>query len=582
VKRRWLFSLLVLALLLTLALGALWKGLPVWIAARIDAAVRDKGFVTRTTVSQLSSQGMRVDLQILKPVELRLPSLDVEWDFLGRPDRIKFAVRSVESTGLDLTQFRKLRLRSKRLVVEGVWRPGDLSFTRIDGAFALETPLVADVVIRPALLDSLGGWRASLSIPAQDLSFVLGVPLTLASDSKLEAEYSVLAPGLLKLTSESLRFQWKLTDRGRVGLTLRQASVSTDLGQGSAPVYVFQSAYSLLWQSLRSSGKFSWKGSSLTDGEVRVEDRLVSKNFSVGDLVLGSGSLATRVDARLVGGQLVSGTLSAKGILDKLLYGKVPFEGLSLDASLRCRAIPLGDLSRTLLGKGCDILSPGLRLEVEKFLDKQPVRGASLVLGPSSGGKWIGNFSSQWQGAPLRSLVVEVDRDLRAGRLKIVGEKLSLSEVILALDSPKLSGKGVMNLRADFDWTAARGLRVDALFESMGPGVVRYIDPALQGDSGAIETLDAFQMLLAQGQQALVLKALEDFHYKTLRAVVTRDPDLLMRAELSLSGANPGLARSQPFEFNIPIEGDLESLLFNSVLRDFSRREKRRSPSPRQ
>lgn len=78
--------------------------------------------------------------------------------------------------------------------------------------------------------------------------------------------------------------------------------------------------------------------------------------------------------------------------------------------------------------------------------------------------------------------------------------------------------------------------------------------------------LNEFQDLLAQGQQALVFKALENFHYSRVKLQAERQSAEQMKVLLNLKGKNPDLAKGQPFDITFPIEGEIASLVQGSLL----------------
>jgi hypothetical protein len=81
-----------------------------------------------------------------------------------------------------------------------------------------------------------------------------------------------------------------------------------------------------------------------------------------------------------------------------------------------------------------------------------------------------------------------------------------------------------------------------------------------------VEYLSEFQSLLAEGNQALVMKALENFDYEKIELNATRSINGKLDISLNLKGRNPDLIRGQPFDITLPISGDVESLILKSVL----------------
>jgi hypothetical protein len=95
----------------------------------------------------------------------------------------------------------------------------------------------------------------------------------------------------------------------------------------------------------------------------------------------------------------------------------------------------------------------------------------------------------------------------------------------------------------------------------------------VQADGGGIlrvawgSSRDTF---MQQGESvALMVQALEDFHYSTLRITIDRPADDLLSLKVTMEGYNPAVRSGHPFRFNISLGGELEEIL--SVVREGGR-----------
>lgn len=145
-------------------------------------------------------------------------------------------------------------------------------------------------------------------------------------------------------------------------------------------------------------------------------------------------------------------------------------------------------------------------------------------------------------------------------------DDLELDKILSSYPKSRLSGSG------RFRGTGAFILRPPQIFlsnlklENSTPGTISYPDPNQPYFEKKIIYLNEFQDLLAQGQQALVFKALENFHYTHIRLEANRESSEQMKVLLNLKGKNPDLAKGQPFDITFPIEGEIASLIQGSLL----------------
>jgi Dicarboxylate transport len=132
----------------------------------------------------------------------------------------------------------------------------------------------------------------------------------------------------------------------------------------------------------------------------------------------------------------------------------------------------------------------------------------------------------------------------------LTAERLSLDEIFALTQLDGLSGEGTMHGTLPITVAGAEATIEDGELVSDGPGWVRY-RPS--------EAPAAFQ---AGGENVnLLLQALENFRYETLRLTVDGRTDAEMDVGLHISGANPELYDGYPIEFNLNVEGALANVL---------------------
>lgn len=153
------------------------------------------------------------------------------------------------------------------------------------------------------------------------------------------------------------------------------------------------------------------------------------------------------------------------------------------------------------------------------------------------------------------------------GAYRLTLNNMDLSRFLLAMKSDRLSGEGKIDGSVPIRIKKGTLLIENALLTNRGPGKLRYQDESIRDVKDKIEYLADFNDLLARGQQALAYKALSDFHFSIFELRANRTSTEKLSVALHLKGKNPKLAKGQPFEINLPISGNLEPFLMESLLK---------------
>ena len=148
----------------------------------------------------------------------------------------------------------------------------------------------------------------------------------------------------------------------------------------------------------------------------------------------------------------------------------------------------------------------------------------------------------------IEDTVIDPSRPQQALELQVV--ELELAELFDAIKIEGLTGRGriggVLPISIGPDGVAVP----DAALAERAPGQLRFNSPT------------AAQALESGGEPvALMLQALEDFHYETLKLTGEKAADGEVRLRIELQGRNPEVLDGRTFRFNINLTGNLNPLL---------------------
>ena len=258
----------------------------------------------------------------------------------------------------------------------------------------------------------------------------------------------------------------------------------------------------------------------------------------LGDLKSVSGEVAAAVllswDASGIAGQA---DLSLRDVSFASAEGKV--EGLDLDLHLD-RLFPPGSPG----GQSLTVrrLDPGLPLEdLALRFRVAPGNPPHLVIEHGGLGLIGGRVS-------LRDAIIDPGRGRQDIVLRI--EALDLVELFRELGVAGLSGTGRLSGTIPLRLWRDRVAIEQGRLEAAGPGVLRFRSKA------------AAKVLAGAGESAaLLLRALENFHYQDLALTIDKPAGGEARLGLALSGNNPDVLDGYPFRLNIGLETDFGSLL---------------------
>lgn len=290
-----------------------------------------------------------------------------------------------------------------------------------------------------------------------------------------------------------------------------------------------------------------------------------------------SFSSSTRIDDLL---KILPVTLEdLKG--DVTLSGEVQFKGGALRAnqwrlegrgvSVRCEKIPIVNVKSRIEGTTYPVFAskPGQVLEIERIGDDLALEKTRIEFDISGNQLQIRQARGELSGGIVfvRPFSIDLNRQNFATEIGLRG--IDLHQILQWFAPDRLRGDGRMSGNIPISYSEGLLTIRDARLSNQSPGKISYIDDSVSHIKKKIETLEDFNDLLRQGQQALVLKALNNFHYDLLRFTASRIPYKGLNVELHLKGRNPDLARGQLFDITLPISGNVESLLKESLVKSF-------------
>jgi Dicarboxylate transport len=200
--------------------------------------------------------------------------------------------------------------------------------------------------------------------------------------------------------------------------------------------------------------------------------------------------------------------------------------------------------------------SAAQRITVQNVSGPVAVRDAELLLrlepiaGRAFGRVVLERADAEAEFAHLQATEGIFDPVADSHQLALRIDDLDLAKLLALLKVDGLSGTGSLTGSLRAEYADGKLIIPPARLASIGPGVIRFTSAA------------AKRALASGGEQvALLLKALEDFHYETLTLGLEKRADGSGQAKLSLRGSNPEVLDGYPFALNIDLGADFDSLL---------------------
>lgn len=247
-----------------------------------------------------------------------------------------------------------------------------------------------------------------------------------------------------------------------------------------------------------------------------------------------SGALAVAPDAPLDGKASVAfrdlTVATAEGVIEKL-NGAIRLEGL-----FPLRTAGKQRLSARRAVAGVPLEAPSLRFHLE------PTAAGTILLVEHAEGK-IAEGTVHIDGARF-------DPSAARNAITIGIDGLSLDRLLRDYAMEGLSGTGTLSGVVPMTFSPAGVAIESGAIKAEGSGVLK------------VAWGSARDTLMRQGEQvALMVRALEDFRYSTLRITINRPVDGSLSFMVAMEGHNPAVKDGYPFRFNIALSGELEKIL---------------------
>gem|GEM_PF-6640764 len=564
--------------LFVLAGAAAFFYAPRYVESKIEAELASRGFQVEAEVFDLNRKGLSLSLKALEPYEVLAPQLRVTWDLSDWRNQVGVNIEPVaEAMSLKNKSF---GLRASQFRVKGYYNWAVFVVDEARADLELDAPLKAKLKIQSYKIGIENSFLYEVEVAPQDFSKILSQPSGLKTQKPFKAkgrldlkgdkqflQLSSLSPliGETMLLEEKLSFsidkidsQLELNGKGEVHVVSMNAGL--DFNFDSLPIKGKLKLSDFVWKKKGKANlnlDLNWKKNSL-------KKFFASRSWDFAKEIVGSSSIKS--DLTLKGSDLkIDSSLSLK-IKSMILYA-IPTSGLDLKTQWTCTYNNLEKLDCKPLS-GTHLLAAASAGEAFPFKDlkfQATLKGEELA----------GDLTALWLDSKIKSIQMKgrVDGDWpMESQLNIAG--LDTSKLFAVIGMKSLQGRGKMRGDLFLKYDRKNGLIMPpSKLRSEAKGVIRYKDPSTLDVPRHIDTLKEFNSLLARGQQVLVYKALDNFHYSTLVVEARRPKAGALAFKFHLVGSNPDLANGQIFDITVPIEGNLEGLLIESSFRTLAESE---------
>jgi len=342
-----------------------------------------------------------------------------------------------------------------------------------------------------------------------------------------------------------------------VGLTLSHT--------GDPPAFLpvrLDGAATMRDDKVRLSGTAALAGARVkvpVAGAIDLADGSVAAEFGPADIAFAAGALQP-VDLHpglalldsAAGGVRVAGDLAIGADGRRSERAEITVENLSFNAAGTVVQSIGGTLE--LVGFAPLVTPPGQRLTAAAIVSAMTIADVDATFGLVAGGDLpvlaIDRVAGAFAGGRVAIADAVIDLGVERNAVDVLVERLSIAKLIEEWSMEDVRGtghlSGVIPVRV-----GPAGVAIDA-----GRLVAEEAGVLEVGLGAAGETLEN------QGEQvALMVNALENFHYQVLEIGIDRPPDGALGLDLVLEGHNPDVLEGYPFRFNISLGGELEPVL---------------------
>nr|WP_211113815.1 YdbH domain-containing protein [Azospirillum picis] len=245
----------------------------------------------------------------------------------------------------------------------------------------------------------------------------------------------------------------------------------------------------------------------------------------------GKATIAWAADGMKTGGQARVKDLAGRS-------GPVTFAGVAGDVTLSSLMPPVIPKGQTV---AVGLLDVGI-----------PLTDGTLRFGYGRDGRLdVDRAQWRWAGGTLGAAPFAIAPAKPRGTVTLRADGIDAAKLLALVDIDGLEATGRLGGTLPISFDGERVIVDNGLLEAVAPGTLRY-DPAnppaaLKGEEGS--------------PTGLLMGALTDFHYDTLRVTIDGQAGGELRAGLSVRGSNPSFYDGHPVALNLKLSGALDRIL---------------------
>ncbi len=534
----------------------------------IKKYLESNNIVGEAKINSWSTSNANLSINLIAPFVTKIESLDIDWIvhnlFSTLPTKIDIHL-SIGGKPVNIRN-EVYDLNLKNLKIKGEYSQSNFIFESIQANVAIDRPIKSSIELRTTnpsapidfkiVFDSQiikifpqvknlkivkafsGSGTLQLSSNSQSINFI---------SDKIISLQGILASQPINISLNKFKGKFLFSDVFDYKIDDLSSNIQGDFAgiNFNSPVHIKNLT--------KNSGDIDFNLESILKGKSYSK---LLKQFSLDFVEVPSGSLKTqgRVTRHKKYWEILASNIIR---VDSLKLYAIPIKKLSIDSEILC------------LFKEIPSCSPKNGQHKVSFLEAgetHPIKNLSFLADIKD--KTINaTLNASWLGSLIESkdFAGEIDYPKIDIATKLRVESIELQKLSKMINMKNLDAEGKMQGHLNLKYSAAKGLVIlPSILRSLKPGVLHYKDPSVMNLPNKIDTLKQFNALLAQGQQALVYKALDNFHYKEMEIEAKRPEPGKLSLKLHLDGSNPDLANGQIFDITIPVEGSLESLLAES------------------
>ena len=147
-----------------------------------------------------------------------------------------------------------------------------------------------------------------------------------------------------------------------------------------------------------------------------------------------------------------------------------------------------------------------------------------------------------------RDLVIDPFAEKRA--IVLQAKDIDVGQLLAHAETETVSATGRLGGRIPIEIIGGQVAIRDGLLETAAPGIIRYK-----------HNVPAEEVRKSRPEIALMIQALENFHYERVGMIINQEPGGEALIALQIRGKNPDLMKGKPFVLNLNISGNLVEIV---------------------